>query len=652
MPRILIWLTGILGVSQLFALFFVLSPADSTNGMITRFDQASRCEEKPSLAPLNSDGIAAMLDQPALIQKDCWHPVTLPENNPAQDVKVDLNNPQLRRTWYRVRYPVPEDWAVTKPLMVYVPRVIANAWQIRIDGQSLEDNRFDWRSTWNRPVAAIFFAETSLPNRTLVIDVGVIASEAEGFSIARISVGDANVLRRHKAYREYLQVIMPQAASTVMLLLGFFSLTFWLARRAETEFLLLAFASLAFSILNLKYALTQSDDPALDAWYSTLISDGPIPWINYLVYLFIARIAGFTFRWIERLLWLQVIVISLITLSPISLQQDYSLVKNTSGFIVAIIGNLIIIWQAIVTRNIGLRVIAVSLVLGVFGGVHDIVLSLNLINPEGLYLGPYFELANFAAFLFAIQRRYVAAITGQERLNVDLAQRLTERDALTQRLTASEAELRAQHSHLRELERAQTLAEERQRLMHDMHDGLGSSLLSTLAAIEKNNLPQQAVAEALRACIEDLRLVIDSLEPMAHDLVTLLATIRYRLGQRLDAAGLELKWEINDLPPLPWLEPPDALNVLRLVQEALVNVLKHANASSVRVATRDLGQQVEIQIDDNGCGFDPKTITLGRGMRSQTKRAERLGGELQVESTLGRGTSLRLLLPISKVSKS
>jgi signal transduction histidine kinase len=184
--------------------------------------------------------------------------------------------------------------------------------------------------------------------------------------------------------------------------------------------------------------------------------------------------------------------------------------------------------------------------------------------------------------------------------------------------------------------------------MHDMHDGLGSSLLTTLAAIEKNAMPQQAVAEALRSCIEDLRLVIDSLEPTSNDLVTLLATIRYRLGQRLISAGLELKWEIEDLPPLPWLEPPDALNILRLVQETLVNILKHAKASYIRVATHDLGQHVEIQIEDNGCGFDPKTVNPGRGMFSQIKRAERLGGELQVESSMGRGTLVRLLLPIKK----
>jgi len=648
----LIRLAAILGAWQLFGLLLLLSPPDSTNEKVIRFEQASRCREKAGLYPLNGEGIAAMLDQPPQIQQDCWQPVTLPENNPIQEAKVDLNHPHLVRTWYRVHYRVPDDWPVTKPLMIFVPRVIANAWQIKIQGQPVADNRSDWRSTWNRPVSAPLFANQFQPGQTLDIDVAIIASLAEGFSIARISVGDATILGRQKAFREYFQVVMPQALSAVILLLGLFFLSFWLARRAETEYLLLAFASVALAVLNLRYTLTQPDNPGLDRWYDALIIDSAVPWINCLVYLFIARFANFSFPWVERILWLHVFVINLITFSPISLQYDTSLIKGATSFLIGIVVKVIVVWQAIISQKIGLRIIAVLLVIGLFVGFHDIALNLNLINPEGIYIGPYSVLALFAGFLYAIQRRYVAAINGKERLNADLTKRLAEREALMQRLTESEAELRCQQCRLLKLERAQTLAEERHRLMHDMHDGLGSTLLTTLAAIEKNNLPQQAVADALRSCIEDLRLVIDSLEPTANDLVTLLATIRYRLGQRLESAGLELKWEINDLPPLLWLEPPDALNMLRLVQEALVNILKHAKASSVRVATRDLGQQVEIQIEDNGMGFDPQTVAPGRGMLSQTRRAERLGSELQIESRPGQGTLVRLILPVSKDSRA
>lgn len=651
MPKFVFWLAGTIGLAQLIGIFLILIPSDPEPDKVVRFEQASRCTEKPSLAPLNSSGIAATIDQLSNHTENCWQIVALPENNPIQEAQVDLNHPKLVRTWYRVLYRVPDDWSSNKPLMVYVPRIIANAWQIEIAGKPIVDNRIEWRSTWNRPVSVNFFANQFQLGRTLTIDIGVTASFAEGYSIARISVGDATVLQSQKAFREYLQVIVPQAMSAVMLLLGLFFFSFSLSRRAETEYLYLAFASLAFMVFNLRYVLILPDNLGTGIWLNTFMLDSPTPWINCLVYLFIARFAHISYPWLERILWLQAIISSLLTLSPISLYYDISLLKGMVGLLPSMVGNVIIIWKAIITKSIELRIIAILLIFGIYDGFHDLALNLNLINPESLHIGPFAILIEFAVFLYAIQRRYAAAINEQEKLNINLSQRLIEREALAQRLTDSEAELRAKQTRLLELERVQTLSEERQRLMHDMHDGLGSSLLTTLAAIEKDNLPQEAVADALRACIEDLRLVIDSLEPVAHDLVTLLATIRYRLGQRLDAAGLELRWEIDDLPPLPWLEPPDALNVLRLVQEALVNVLKHANASYIRVTTRDLGEQLEIQIQDNGCGFDKNAVIPGRGMHSQANRAERLGGKLDVESTPGCGTLLRLLLPVRKDSK-
>jgi signal transduction histidine kinase len=184
--------------------------------------------------------------------------------------------------------------------------------------------------------------------------------------------------------------------------------------------------------------------------------------------------------------------------------------------------------------------------------------------------------------------------------------------------------------------------------MADMHDGLGSSLLSALVAVEQGNMSHDKVVEVLRECVDDLRLVIDSLEPVGHDLVSLLATMRYRLGKRLQTGGLKLDWDVQDLPPLDWLEPPDALHVLRLMQEALNNVLKHANASRVRMVTRHHGSYVEIRVEDDGAGFDLQSIQHGRGLKSQIKRAQRLGGKLRIDSTPGMGTRLSLRLPVER----
>ena len=235
-------------------------------------------------------------------------------------------------------------------------------------------------------------------------------------------------------------------------------------------------------------------------------------------------------------------------------------------------------------------------------------------------------------------RRHAKALQRVEAGEQEMARRLIQqREALTEQLQHEAAQ-----------ERRQALLQERQRLMQDMHDGLGSSLLSAMVAVEQGTMGREQVVDVLRECVDDLRLVIDSLEPVGHDLVALLATMRYRLGKRMQLGGVKLDWDVQDLPPLPWLEPPDALQVLRLMQEAITNALKHSHASRIRLVTRDMQTRVEIRVEDNGEGFDVERIQHGRGLRGLQRRARKLGGSLRVDSSVGHGTVVTLRLPIDR----
>ena len=183
-----------------------------------------------------------------------------------------------------------------------------------------------------------------------------------------------------------------------------------------------------------------------------------------------------------------------------------------------------------------------------------------------------------------------------------------------------------------------------------MHDGLGASLVFALRMIEAGQLTLDEAADVLRECLDDLRLVIDSLEPFEHDLVTLLATLRYRLGSRLERAGIAIEWSMGSIPALTWMNAPQALEVLRIVQEALTNVLKHANASRVRVslgldsaANEPGGETVCLEIEDNGVGFT-EVSPGGRGLGNMRHRAQLIGATLAIDS--GSGAVLRLLLPV------
>ena len=222
------------------------------------------------------------------------------------------------------------------------------------------------------------------------------------------------------------------------------------------------------------------------------------------------------------------------------------------------------------------------------------------------------------------------------------------RASMTQRLAAKDLadDLQAHQQKLVALEREHAVLEEREQLMRAMHDGLGSTLISSLTLAERGELDAKAMAEVLRECLDDVHLVLESLERAEHDLATLLGTLRHRWGKRLAVAGLRLEWAVDDLPPLPWLTPPAALQVLRIVQEVLANVIKHAQAGILRIAAQADEGCVRLSVEDNGIGFDPEAVTPGRGLRHLRKRASQLGGMLTIDSQPGRGTRVRLELPV------
>jgi signal transduction histidine kinase len=210
------------------------------------------------------------------------------------------------------------------------------------------------------------------------------------------------------------------------------------------------------------------------------------------------------------------------------------------------------------------------------------------------------------------------------------------------------------HARLRDIEQRQTLAQERQRLMQDMHDGLGSSLVSALRVVEAGRLNKLEVAQVIMGCIDDLKLAIDSMEPVEADVLLLLATLRFRLGPRLERSGIELRWDVQNVPPLEWLNPKTALHILRILQEAFTNIIKHTHANEIRVATSVDHDWVDVTVTDNGSGFvleDALQHSSGRGLSNQLNRAQSIGAELHWHtSTAGTCLTLRLPLQVGAIS--
>jgi len=230
---------------------------------------------------------------------------------------------------------------------------------------------------------------------------------------------------------------------------------------------------------------------------------------------------------------------------------------------------------------------------------------------------------------------FIDVLREAESARTELESRVREREQL----------LKRNFERLRESERIKAEGQERQRIMQDMHDGLGSQLMSSLMLVERGALNNEQVAQILRESIDDMRLAIDALAAEEADLGSALGNLRYRIEPRLRAAGIELAWDARNLPEEIGLHPDAVLPILRIVQEALNNALKHSGARVARVTfdTSRVGdtQYLDIRIADNGRGMAAEG-TGGRGLLNMRNRALRIGAQLNIVSAPGSGTVVHL----------
>lgn len=211
---------------------------------------------------------------------------------------------------------------------------------------------------------------------------------------------------------------------------------------------------------------------------------------------------------------------------------------------------------------------------------------------------------------------------------------------------------------LAEQERA--LERERSRIARDLHDDLGSSLtrislLSGLLLADKNN-PQQVeghaskLSQAADQTVRSLEEIVWAVRPGSDTLQSLVEYIAHFANELFEGNRTRCRLDLpHDLPALAL--PPDVRhNMFLIVKEALTNALKHAAAKEVRVAAKAAGGTIEIVVADDGKGFAPDTTaTPGKrnGLGNMRQRAETIGGKLDLQSTPGSGTSVRLTVNLS-----
>ena len=196
---------------------------------------------------------------------------------------------------------------------------------------------------------------------------------------------------------------------------------------------------------------------------------------------------------------------------------------------------------------------------------------------------------------------------------------------------------------------------ERERIAGELHDSLGQSLSivknHAQLALLARDLPaatrkeMQTINDTTAEAIAEMRRISRDLHPYQLDHLGLTGALKALVDSAANASGIAFDSKLDMVDDV---FPRDATtSVYRIVQEGLNNLLKHSGARNARIVMERDVREVQLKIEDDGCGFNPDGAGKGMGLKNVAERTRILGGRLKLDSAPGKGTCIEITIPIS-----
>lgn len=207
---------------------------------------------------------------------------------------------------------------------------------------------------------------------------------------------------------------------------------------------------------------------------------------------------------------------------------------------------------------------------------------------------------------------------------------------------------------------------ERQRIAFELHDSLGQNLLIIKNGLQQftNTLAEQGqspnglddLSDLAQTAINETREIACNLHPHQLDRLGLKKAMASMINKMAQSAALQIAWDIDEIDGL---FPKEAeINLFRLVQEGLNNIVKHAAATAATIQIKKIGAKIAMAIADNGKGFDANLHSAnpaarkGFGLAGMAERTRILGGNLVIDSAPEKGTTLEIVIPIAAAAET
>jgi signal transduction histidine kinase len=520
---------------------------------------------------------------------------------------------------------------------------------VRADGVSLDSllgNRRFEEAIQPHDGAPIFNGRIpnliGLPAATRSVEVVLLTLPYLQTGLAPLSVGPTNALMPLALTNVERVIGYADAAAGVMLVLALLGSILWLQRRHDMGFLWMMLACVCWSIRALAYFDRNVYLPPI--WFEQL---NPFNILLTAVALCAATLTTMAPRGVlatgsAETAWRrqarQALVFALVSSA---LAIVVGIMADTGAMLVrsyvqlwGLCLSLATIWWVWCGR-IPMQPLYRKAIIGAYAGLiacaaHDMALvygGVDATSPSYLFWG------------FTVVLLVYALITGDYIVST-LNRAENSNLELEQRIAGKSAELEQSYQQLRKTEMAGALSsarlQERERLLRDMHDGLGAQLMTALRGVERAALNRDQIAQSLQDGVDELRMLMDSAD-MGSDLSAALAAWRNRWDNRLGAAGVQLHWHLDDSIDGLQLDSDALLQIMRILQEAATNVVKHANARNLHVQARLLSQSAQtwlvIVARDDGHGLPQQdTLRSQRGLRNMGHRAAQIGARLEVSN--------------------
>ena len=531
-----------------------------------------------------------------------------------------------------------------KPYGLYVSR-LGNAYEIWLNGVLLERNG-DMRNFNGADYAkSPRFVDITpgLLRAENVFRVYIRVDKGRRGGLAPLVLGPEDEVQRlyERDYR--WRTTGSMVVVVLSLLVGGVALALWATQAVPAKpgqaggrplrdrlYLLAAIAELSWTV-NVGDALIETP-PFGWPWWGMVTIAATAVWVCTMA-LFCIEVAGWgrhpLVRWLRR--WILLLLAANPVVTAAALVHGYALALTlwyTALGLTCLALLPLFVHKAVRDGSIAHRMVAAALLVNTLVGMRDIY----AFRVSATYGGT--TMLRYSSILFGLALAYVViarlrSTSGQVR---DLL------SGMAAQVKAKEIELQTSYQRVETLAREQARADERTRILRDMHDGVGSHISTAIRQLQSGKADASDVLHTLRDSLDHLKLSIDAMNVPPGDINALLANVRYRLEPRFLACDIRLTWDVDLLEPIAAMDASAMAQLQFMLFEAFSNVLQHANARTLCVLAHPREtpcRGVRLQIIDDGRGFDVDQ-PRGNGLSSMQERARGIGALLGLASAPGR----------------